>query len=274
MSEATGVAAGPGGGIGAAMTAIIAELGAIGKNSECRDGGFRYSYRSVYDFYNAINPLLARHGVYMLARVLDFEVKPVALGASGRQARWVLARVAYRFMHRDGSWVESEAMGEGVDSSDKAMGKALSYAHKYCLQQVFCIPTQDMDDPDASYEEFAETGGPSGQPAFGQTTTPATGPASVAAAGRQEDSQQAGEAARQTSRARAAVPAGGNQAQREMRAWLSRRHNGMLGAMLADVSGFLGRKVRSMGDVSDDEAAGFLLAVADAAGTGARTPAR
>ena len=38
---------------------------------------------------------------------------------------------------------------EGMDSGDKATNKAMSIAFKYACFQVFCIPTEEMQDPDA-----------------------------------------------------------------------------------------------------------------------------
>ena len=39
--------------------------------------------------------------------------------------------------------------GEGMDSGDKSSNKAMSVAFKYACFQVFCIPTEEMKDPDA-----------------------------------------------------------------------------------------------------------------------------
>jgi hypothetical protein len=36
-----------------------------------------------------------------------------------------------------------------MDSGDKATNKAMSIAFKYACFQVFCIPTEEMQDPDA-----------------------------------------------------------------------------------------------------------------------------
>ena len=36
-----------------------------------------------------------------------------------------------------------------MDSGDKATNKAMSVAFKYACFQVFCIPTEEMRDPDA-----------------------------------------------------------------------------------------------------------------------------
>ena len=44
----------------------------------------------------------------------------------------------------------SVLVGEGKDSYDKAINKALSITHKYFFLQMFAIPTEETDDPDAS----------------------------------------------------------------------------------------------------------------------------
>ena len=42
-----------------------------------------------------------------------------------------------------------------MDSGDKATNKAMSIAFKYACFQVFCIPTEEMIDPDAECHEVA-----------------------------------------------------------------------------------------------------------------------
>src|SRR5699024_11672405 len=49
----------------------------------------------------------------------------------------------------DGSSVESIIIGESMDMGDKATNKAMAAAYKYACFQVFCIPTEEMQDPDA-----------------------------------------------------------------------------------------------------------------------------
>ena len=56
--------------------------------------------------------------------------------------------VRYTFYAKDGSSVQCVVVGEGMDSGDKATNKAMSIAFKYACFQVFCIPTEEMKDPD------------------------------------------------------------------------------------------------------------------------------
>lgn len=55
----------------------------------------------------------------------------------------------YDICAEDGSRVSSIIYGEGMDMGDKATNKAMAIAYKYLCFQVFCIPTEEMTDPDA-----------------------------------------------------------------------------------------------------------------------------
>lgn len=45
-----------------------------------------------------------------------------------------------------------------MDTGDKATNKAMSIAFKYACFQVFCIPTEEMIDPDAEVHEVVKKG--------------------------------------------------------------------------------------------------------------------
>ena len=42
-----------------------------------------------------------------------------------------------------------------MDSGDKSTNKAMAVAHKYALLQTFCIPTEEIKDPDHEAHELA-----------------------------------------------------------------------------------------------------------------------
>lgn len=137
------------------MPKIMAEVPSISKGRENRSQG--YSFRGIDDVYNALNGILAKHGVFMSAEVLDVkrEERP---SKSGGTMSFVQAHVRYRFNAPDGSYITTDSLGEGMDSGDKATPKALSVAQKYALFQTFLIPTADQkdvehDDPDPAYVE-------------------------------------------------------------------------------------------------------------------------
>lgn len=139
-------------GIHARMVAIMRDLGAIGKDKKNEAQGFKY--RGIDDVYNAINPILAKHGVYMAAQIVE-KSREERTNHKGTVLAFTCLRMRYRFTAEDGSHVETEAEGEGMDSGDKSSNKAMAVAHKYALLQTFCIPTQDLDDPDAHVHEVS-----------------------------------------------------------------------------------------------------------------------
>ena len=58
-----------------------------------------------------------------------------------------------RFVAEDGSFVESEMVGEGVDTGDKAMMKAQANALKYAIWYTFAVPTHEKLDSEAFDDE-------------------------------------------------------------------------------------------------------------------------
>jgi hypothetical protein len=132
------------------MTKILAEVEAIGKGR--RNQEQNYAFRGIDDVYNMIHPLFAKHGVFMLPRVLSEESaeRPTR---SGGIMRFSKLTMAYDFYASDGSHVTVETVGEAMDTADKASNKAMSAAHKYGLLQTFCIPTGETPDADANTPE-------------------------------------------------------------------------------------------------------------------------
>ena len=98
-------------------------------------------------FYNALHPLLAKHGVFTTSRILESNRREAETN-KGSKTNWVVLRVEYTFHALDGSSLSSEVEGEAMDSGDKATSKALSMADKYALIQLFKIPTDDTADAD------------------------------------------------------------------------------------------------------------------------------
>ena len=125
------------------MPKIMAEVPSIAKDRKNAQQG--YGFRGIDDVYNALNGILAKHQVFMSAEVLkvDREERP---SKSGGIMAFVQVHVRYRFIAPDGSWVTTDALGEGMDSGDKATPKAMSVAQKYALFQAFLIPTADPKD--------------------------------------------------------------------------------------------------------------------------------
>ena len=136
----------------AAMAKVMGDIVAIGKDSTNQQQGFKY--RSIDAVYNALNPLLAKHGIFTTPEVLD-KTREERVNAKGTTLAFTCLRVRYTFWADDGSSVSCVVEGEGMDSGDKSSNKAMAVAHKYALLQTFCIPTEEQKDPDADTHEVA-----------------------------------------------------------------------------------------------------------------------
>lgn len=129
-----------------AIPRIMADMEAVGKNNYNQQQKFKF--RGIDDVMNAMNPVLVKHHVFTVPEVLE-QTREHRTTTSGGQLNYSLLKMRFSFFAPDGSHVDAITLGEGMDSGDKASNKAMAIAYKYALFQVFCIPTEDMDDPDA-----------------------------------------------------------------------------------------------------------------------------
>ena len=134
------------------ITGIAKEVSAIGKTQSNKQQGFKY--RGIDDVYFAIQPLLAKHEVFTVPNILSERSEERQTKAGGTLIYRVL-HISYKFYATDGSFVECSVIGEGMDSGDKAANKAMAIGHKYAILQTFCIPTDEVKDPDAESHEVS-----------------------------------------------------------------------------------------------------------------------
>lgn len=130
-----------------AMTAAMADIGAVGKGQTNQQQHFRY--RGIDDAMNALYPVLAKHGLFLVPEVLE-QHREERSTKNGGNLIYSILKVRYTMYASDGSSVSAVVIGEGMDSADKSSNKALAAAMKYAIFQMFCIPTEDQrnDDPD------------------------------------------------------------------------------------------------------------------------------
>lgn len=140
-----------------AINAIMEDLEPISKDKRASygSGNGGYAYRGVDDVMNALQPLMKKHGLFVVPRVVHQEreerIEEKAYNGQTKQSRtkFSILTVEYTFYALDGTSVTATVVGEGMDSGDKASNKAMSVAYKYACFQVFSIPTEEMVDPDA-----------------------------------------------------------------------------------------------------------------------------
>ena len=132
------------------ITKIMEEIPAIKKEKTNTQQGFKF--RGIDDVMNTMHPLLSKHKVFIVPQVQEHR-REERITAKGSNLIYSICRVKYTFYAEDGSYVEAITEGEGQDSGDKSTNKAMSIALKYALFQVFCIPTDEMIDPDSESPE-------------------------------------------------------------------------------------------------------------------------
>ena len=137
----------------AAIVGVMKDVGAVGKNDKNKQQGFMY--RGIDAVMNALQPAMIKNKVFVTPTVIS-EEREERETKQGGVLFFTRLRVKYTFFTDDGSNIVAEVIGEAMDSADKATNKAMSVAYKYACFQVFCIPTDEMKDPDAESHELAQ----------------------------------------------------------------------------------------------------------------------
>lgn len=179
----------PGGMIYQLIGKAIGMIGAIGKDKVNSQQGFKY--RGIDQVYNALNPVMAELGIFFCPEVID-QKREERVTKNGAVLTYTLLTIRFTAYAPDGSSVSMTVVGEGMDSGDKSSNKAMSVAMKYAMFQLFCIPTEEMKDPDADvYQDILPRGAkPEGQKDV-QVTTQKTVPPVQAPAPKKEMSEGA-----------------------------------------------------------------------------------
>ena len=132
-----------------AINKVQADLSRDGITKDRRNQQQGYNFRGIDDVYNALCPLLAKHGLCILPRILTRDVQERATQKGG-VLFYVTVEAEFDFVcAEDGSSHVVRTFGEAMDSADKATNKAMSAAYKYAAFQAFAIPTESDNDADA-----------------------------------------------------------------------------------------------------------------------------
>jgi hypothetical protein len=121
------------------MPLLIKEIGHISKDNKNSFQG--YMFRGIDQVLSSLSPLLVRHKVVLIPRYGGIESEPLSKGFRTKAVlalTWVASE--------DGSSMTTVVPGEGVDSGDKAVYKAMAGAFKYSVLQTLCVPTEEPKD--------------------------------------------------------------------------------------------------------------------------------
>lgn len=133
--------------------AVMCETEGIEKNLTVGFGGNSYKAVGEASVLNEIKPLLKKHGLVLFPIELDvderMDVFDAAKGSTTRLMTQVKAK--YKICDIDtGEYEILETIGNGVDTQDKASGKAMTYALKVLLQKTFMLFSGEDTDNEHS----------------------------------------------------------------------------------------------------------------------------
>lgn len=138
------------------LLAIQTELGAVAKNLSIDTGkGKSYKAVSERDIIDAVKPLEDKYHVYSYPverEIIDSAFLEKTYNGNVTKSFYLRERVVYRFVNTDkpSEYINTVSFGDGIDTGDKATGKATTYADKYALMKVYKISTGEDADNTAS----------------------------------------------------------------------------------------------------------------------------
>lgn len=140
------------------MADITNELGTVAKNLNVSvNKTASYKAVSEVDILNAVKPLEYKHGVYSYpheTNIINQEIVTTKTQYGEKDNYFIRLERIYRFVNIEdkNDFIEVKSYGDGIDTGDKATGKAMTYADKYALMKAYKISTGDDPDKDASEE--------------------------------------------------------------------------------------------------------------------------
>lgn len=141
------------------MSAIVNELGTVAKNLSV-DLGKGKTYKAVQekDVLDAIKPLEEKYRIYSYPKerkVIDNCQLEKETSYGITRSLYMRIETTYEFVNIDNpeERITMISYGDGIDSGDKAPGKAMTYSDKYSLLKAYKVATGDDPDVDASPEK-------------------------------------------------------------------------------------------------------------------------
>lgn len=126
------------------MAEISRRIGKIVK----KERGQNYNFRGRDTVVNAMQPVIEEAGVVVSRVSTEYVHREINSTKAGGANYFTLLLCKWYLIATDGSYVVVEAAGEGADLSDKATGKAHSYALRQMLLDTFLVRTNDVE-PDS-----------------------------------------------------------------------------------------------------------------------------
>ena len=140
------------------LESITNEIGFVSKNLKVvtnARSGQGYQAVSEVDVLESVKPLEMKYGVFSYPferEIVESDVIETEQNGYTKRQFYMRLKTIYRFVNVDNSeeFIDVTTYGDGIDSGDKATGKAMTYADKYALMKTYKISTGEDPDKDAS----------------------------------------------------------------------------------------------------------------------------
>lgn len=147
------------------MLNITNEIGNVNKNLTVGEGANKYKAVGEADILKAVKELEMKYKVYSYPynrQIVDRDILKTRKEYKGQitesNKTFMRLEVVYRFVNieKPDEYIDITTYGDGIDSCDKAPGKAMTYSDKYALLKAYKIITGDDPDQEPSEEDNKE----------------------------------------------------------------------------------------------------------------------
>ncbi len=117
-----------------------------------------YKAASIEVIFDEVKPLEDEHGVYSYPTNREIIETKEAKTRSGGTMQVIFMKTTFRAVNVDDpkDFVETESFSRGMDTQDKAEGKAQTYGDKGAIKSLYKISTGDDPDAHSSHEHYAD----------------------------------------------------------------------------------------------------------------------
>ena len=132
---------------------VMKNIEYLTKDDEVEFGTTKYKAISEEKVTTAVREQLVKQGIVIIPIKQESENKEL-IRTEKSVNMLTSVHVKYRIQNIDdvNDFIEVESNGTGVDTQDKGVGKAMTYAYKYMLLRTFAIPTGEDPDKISSAE--------------------------------------------------------------------------------------------------------------------------
>lgn len=138
------------------LSAISLEISNVEKNLIVGMGKSSYKAVGEADVLATVKPIEAKYRVYSYPfsrQIIESgTLESTTYNGEIRKQLFERIEVVYRFVNMDNTEevVDITSYGDGLDSGDKSVGKAMTYADKYALLKAYKLITGEDPDQEAS----------------------------------------------------------------------------------------------------------------------------